>query len=180
MPRLKQRDETYFTTVRGMCRRCRTVGPSRVFFRDGQVWQQSLCPCGPQEPALIAADSQWYLAEVVARHARSLAAGRSAAAAARLPARLRPLHLARLALPASRALDHQRLQPALPDLFHLQPRRPHLAHAGRGDAADGASGSSPPSGRVDLINITGGEPTLHPDLLEILASAAARRSAGSR
>ena len=48
-----------------MCRRCRTVGPSRVFFRDGHVWQQSLCPCRPQEPALVAADNRWYLAEVV-------------------------------------------------------------------------------------------------------------------
>ena len=65
MPRLASREETYFTTVRGMCRRCRTVGPSRVFFRDGQVWQQSLCPCGPQEPALVAADSDWYLRDVV-------------------------------------------------------------------------------------------------------------------
>jgi hypothetical protein len=65
MPRLSQRAETYFTTVRGMCRRCRSVGPSRVVLRDGQVWQQSLCPCGPQELALIAADSAWYLAEAV-------------------------------------------------------------------------------------------------------------------
>ena len=71
------------------------------------------------------------------RDARPLAAGRRQAAAARLSARLRPLHLARLAVPAARALDHQRLQPALPDLLHLQPRRPHLAHAGRGDAAHG-------------------------------------------
>lgn len=65
MPRLKERDYTYFTTVRGMCRQCRTVGPSRVFFRDGKVWQQSLCPCSPQEAALIASNSSWYLTEVV-------------------------------------------------------------------------------------------------------------------
>ena len=44
MPRLEERDETYFTTVRGMCRQCRRIVPARVFFRDGQVWQQSLCP----------------------------------------------------------------------------------------------------------------------------------------
>ena len=41
--RLQEREETYFTTVRGMCRCCREVVAARVFFRDGAVWQQSLC-----------------------------------------------------------------------------------------------------------------------------------------
>ena len=46
MPRLEERPETYFTTVRGLCRGCRQVTPARVFFRDGAVWQESLCPAG--------------------------------------------------------------------------------------------------------------------------------------
>ena len=64
-PRLEERDDTYFTTVRGMCRRCRRIVPARVFFRDGRVWQQSLCPTCRGEPALIAGDQQWYLANVL-------------------------------------------------------------------------------------------------------------------
>ncbi len=44
MPRLEERGYTYFTTVRGMCRTCRDIVPARVFFRDGAVWQESLCP----------------------------------------------------------------------------------------------------------------------------------------
>ena len=37
-------DTQSFTTVRGMCRWCRTLVPARVYFHDGKVWQQSLCP----------------------------------------------------------------------------------------------------------------------------------------
>ncbi len=65
MARLEERDCTYFTTVRGMCRQCRSVVPARVFFRDGQVWQQSLCPGCENEPVLIAADKDWYLENVL-------------------------------------------------------------------------------------------------------------------
>ncbi len=65
MARLKEKDFTYFTTVRGMCRKCRAVVPARVFFRDGSVWQESLCPTCSNEPALIAADRDWYLANVL-------------------------------------------------------------------------------------------------------------------
>ena len=154
---------------------------ARVFFRDGQVWQQSLCPACPHEPALIAADQQWYLAEVVRAHARPLAAAGARPPRLGLPARLRPVHVARLAVPAAGALDHQRLQPALPDLLHLQPRRPALPHAGRGDAAQTVDWIVESTGRVDLINITGGEPTLHPrPARPAPRCAAGRRSAGSR
>lgn len=64
MARLEERDYTYFTTVRGMCSRCRAVVPARVFFRDGSVWQESLCPDCRNEPTIIALDQEWYLANI--------------------------------------------------------------------------------------------------------------------
>jgi uncharacterized radical SAM superfamily Fe-S cluster-containing enzyme len=169
MPRLKQREETYFTTVRGMCRRCRTVQPARVFFRDGKVWQQSLCPCGPQESALVAGDSEWYLAEVVrAMPDRSPLAG---------------------AHPPRRGCPHD----CGPCTWHASPcqlpvvsitnacnlRCPICFTYNRADAVYAMTVEEmqatvewivKATGSVDLINITGGEPTLHPKLLEILAA----------
>ena len=65
MARLEERGYTYFTTVRGMCRSCRRIAPARVFFRDGKVWQESLCPDSDAAPALIAADQNWYLQNVL-------------------------------------------------------------------------------------------------------------------
>jgi len=66
--RLNEKDYTYFTTVRGLCRRCRQIVPARVFFRQEQVWQQSLCPspaCGKAMPTLIATDQNWFLLAVL-------------------------------------------------------------------------------------------------------------------
>ncbi|MFA6291545.1 MAG: hypothetical protein WC637_07170, partial [Victivallales bacterium] len=66
MPRLKETDETYFSTVRGMCRQCRRIVPARIFFRDGKVWQQSICETHrDSRPALIAGDMNWYLENAI-------------------------------------------------------------------------------------------------------------------
>ena len=45
---------------------------------------------------------------------------------------------------------------------------PGLPHAARGNARGSVDWIVQSSGPVDLVNITGGEPTLHPHLLELL------------
>ncbi len=167
MPRLNEREETYFTTVRGMCRRCRIVGPSRVFFRDGQVWQQSLCPCGPQEPALMAADSQWYLAEVV----RPMP-DHSPLVGARPPRHGCPhdcgpctWHASPCQLPVLSITNACNLRCPICFTYNRDDRTWHIPVEEMKRTVDWIIAAS---GRVDLINLTGGEPTLHPDLLEVL------------
>jgi uncharacterized radical SAM superfamily Fe-S cluster-containing enzyme len=167
MPRLKQRQETYFTTVRGMCRRCRTVGPSRVFFRDSQVWQQSLCPCAPQEPALVAADSEWYLAEAV----------RAVPDHSPLPG-ARPLrrgcphdcgpcawHASPCQLPVLSITNACNLRCPICFTYNRSDRTWHMPVE---EVERVVQWVIEASGQVDLINLTGGEPTLHPSLLEVL------------
>jgi uncharacterized radical SAM superfamily Fe-S cluster-containing enzyme len=167
MPRLPQRDETYFTTVRGMCRRCRSVAPARVYFRDGRVWQQSLCPCGPHEPALIASDSDWYLSEAVC--ARS---DHSPLAEAQPPQRGCPhdcgpctWHASPCQLPVLSITNACNLRCPICFTFNRQDRLYHMPVDELRRTVDWIIESS---GRVDLINITGGEPTLHPELPAIL------------
>lgn len=167
MPRLRERQETYFTTVRGMCRRCRTVGPSRVFFRDGQVWQQSLCPCGPQEPALVAADSQWYLSEVV----RAMPDHSPLAGARPLqrgcPQDCGPCtwHASPCQLPVLSITNACNLR--CPICFTYN-RADRIWHMPVEEMERVVQWLIEATGRVDLINLTGGEPTLHPSLPQIL------------
>jgi uncharacterized radical SAM superfamily Fe-S cluster-containing enzyme len=165
--RLQERDYTYFRTVRGMCRHCREIVPAHVFFRDGQVWQQSLCPSCRNEPALIASDYRWYLAQVlraIPDHsplpgAKPLRLG--------CPHDCGPCawHASPCQLPVisvTNACDlrcpicftYNRTQP----IYHMSVEEMRR----RVDCIIAASGT------VDLINITGGEPTLHPQLLDIL------------
>lgn len=167
MPRLKERDYTYFTTVRGMCRRCRSVGPSRVYFRDGQVWQESLCPCGPQEPALIASDSGWYLSEVV--RAMPDHSPLTGAKSPRLgcPHDCGPCtwHASPCQLPVLSITNACNLRCPICFTYNRDDRIYHMSVAEMRHTVDWIVESS---GQVDLINITGGEPTLHPQLLELL------------
>ncbi len=169
MPRLKERDETYFTTVRGMCRRCRTVQPARVFFRDGKVWQQSLCPCGPQEPTLVAADSQWYLTEAV----RAMP-DHSPWTGARPPQHGCPhdcgpctWHASPCQLPVVSITNACNLR--CPICFTYN-RSDSVYHMPIEEMRKTVEWIVTSSGAVDLINITGGEPTLHPDLMDILGA----------
>lgn len=167
MARLTERPETYFTTVRGMCRRCRTVGPARVFFRDGQVWQQSLCSCGPQEPALIAGDERWYLSEVVRAMPDGSPLAGSHPSNRGCPHDCGPCtwHASPCQLPVLSITNACNLRCPICFTYNRDDRLYHISVDEMQRAVDWIIESSGP---VDLINLTGGEPTLHPDLIEIL------------
>jgi 7,8-dihydro-6-hydroxymethylpterin dimethyltransferase len=167
MARLEERDYTYFTTVRGMCRQCRQVVPARVFFRDGQVWQEGLCPTCECEPALIAGDQQWYLGNVL--RAMSDRAPLAGARPSRLgcPHDCGPCtwHASPCQLPVISITNACNLR--CPICFTYNRAEPvyHMPAEELGAILDWIVQSSGP---VDLVNITGGEPTLHPDLLDLL------------
>jgi len=150
-----------------MCRHCRSVAPARVFFRDGQVWQQSLCPCGPHEPALIAADSGWYLGEAVRAMPDC-----SPLPCARPPQRGCPhdcgpctWHASPCQLPVLSITNACNLRCPICFTYNRDDRLYHMPVDEMRRRVEWIIESSGP---VDLINITGGEPTLHPDLLDIL------------
>jgi len=152
-----------------MCRHCRSVAPARVFFRDGQVWQQSLCPCGPHEPALIAADSGWYLGEVV----RAMP-DRSPLPGSKPPQRGCPhdcgpcaWHASPCQLPVLSITNACNLRCPICFTYNRDDRLYHMPVDEMRRTVEWIIESSGP---VDLISITGGEPTLHPDLPGILGA----------
>jgi 7,8-dihydro-6-hydroxymethylpterin dimethyltransferase len=167
MARLEEKSYTYFTTVRGMCRQCREVVPARVFFRQGQVWQQSLCPTCANEPALIAGDQQWYLSDVV-----KAMPDRSPLAGAKPPALGCPRdcgpcawHASPCQLPVVSVTNACELR--CPICFTYN-RADKLYHMPVDVMRETVRWIVESTGGVDLINVTGGEPTLHPEILEIL------------
>ena len=150
-----------------MCRQCRSIAPARVFFRDGKVWQQSLCTCSPQEPVLIAADSRWYLAEVV----RAMP-DHSPLFGAKPPRQGCPhdcgpctWHASPCQLPVISITNACNLRCPICFTYNRNDQIYHMPVEEMRRTVDWIVESS---GQVDLINITGGEPTLHPDLFDIL------------
>ena len=167
MAHLEERDDTYFTTVRGMCRSCRRIVPARVCLRDGKVWQESLCPECETAPALIAADQTWYLANVLKAFP-----DRSPLRGAHPPKRGCPhdcgpctWHASPCQLPVFSVTNACNLRCPICFTYNRQDRLYYMPVEEMQQTLDWIVESSGP---VDLINITGGEPTLHPDILDIL------------
>ena len=168
MARLEERSETYFTTVRGMCRTCRRIMPARVFFRDGAVWQESLCETCESAPALIAADQDWYLRNVPAVIADHSPLGGSHPSKQGCPHDCGPCawHASPCQLPVMSITNACNLDCPICFTYNRPDRAWHMSLDEMASTVDWVVESSGP---VDLINITGGEPTLHPQLTDILA-----------
>ncbi len=167
MRQLDERDYTYFTTVRGMCRQCRKIVPARVFFRDERVWQESLCPTCSNQPALIASDKNWFLANVL--NARPDHSPLPSAKPAKLgcPHDCGPCtwHASPCQLPVISITNACDLR--CPICFTYN-RIDKLYFMPVEEMRKTVKWIVESSGTVDLINITGGEPTLHPQLMNIL------------
>lgn len=167
MPRLADREDTYFTTVRGMCRDCRRIVPARVFFRDGRVWQKSLCPTCKTTPAMIAGDRDWYLAETLKTMPDHSPLRGSHASRLGCPHDCGPCawHASPCQLPVLSITNACNLRCPICFTYNRADRIYHTPVEEMQHTVDWIVESSGP---VDLINITGGEPTLHPQLLDIL------------
>ena len=168
MPRLEEKEYTYFTTVRGMCRSCRSVVPSRVYFQGDQVWMQSLCPSCSTSPALIAADKSWYMESVLQSFPDSSPLPGAHPPEHGCPNDCGPCtwHASPCQLPVVSITNACNLR--CPICFTYN-RRDEIYHMPLDEMRRTVDWIVESSGEVDLINLTGGEPTLHPQILEILA-----------
>ena len=167
MARLAEKNYTYFRTVRGMCRSCRQIVPARVFFRDGEVWQESLCPDCQNQPAMIASDKDWYLINTL-----KAMPDQSPLQNSKPPVRGCPLdcgpcswHASPCQLPVISITNACNLRCPICFTYNRTDRIYDMSVEEMARTVDWIVESS---GEVDLINITGGEPTLHPNITDIL------------
>jgi len=167
MARLAERGYTYFTTVRGMCRACRSIVPARVMFRGDEVWQEALCPRCANQPALIAGDREWYL-----RHVLAPSPDHAPLAGAQAPRRGCPhdcgpcaWHASPCQLPVVSVTNTCNLRCPICFTYNRADRPYYMPVEDFRRTVDWIVESSGP---VDLINVTGGEPTLHPQIIELL------------
>ena len=167
MTRLKERGYTYFSTVRGMCRSCRTIVPARVFFQDDKVWQQSLCPICENQPALIASDKDWYLKNTLRAYPDYSPLKLSKPPMNGCPHDCGPCtwHASPCQLPVISITNACNLNCPICFTYNRPDQIYHITIEEMDRTVDWIIESS---SRVDLINITGGEPTLHPQILDIL------------
>lgn len=169
MARLAEKDYTYFRTVTGMCRQCRQIVPACVFFRDEQVWQESLCPNCENQPALIASDKDWYLTNTLKALPDHSPLYGSKSPEHGCPFDCGPCtwHASACQLPVISVTNACNLRCPICFTYNRGDEVYNMSMEEMTKTVDWIIESSC---KVDLINITGGEPTLHPDILSILAA----------
>lgn len=164
------RPYTYLATVQGMCRTCRKVIPARVFAEGDRVYQESLCPdCAPRK-ALLADSLAWYQQRM--RQGSYTRPWRKAAHPVQrgCPNDCGPCqaHANACHLPVFSITNVCNMQ--CPICFtHNRPDQRYFMS--RQELRSLLDALVDRTGDLDLVNITGGEPTCHPELCDLLEEA---------
>jgi hypothetical protein len=161
------RPYTYLGTVQGMCRQCRRIVPARVFEEGGAVYQERLCPtCGPAR-ARIADRVEWYLerAATTVRCKPARLPGSPVQNGCPFDCGPCAFHASACRLPVFSVTNACNLDCPICFTYNRADRRYHMSREELRPLLDKLIERAGP---FDLINVTGGEPTLHPDILSLL------------
>lgn len=163
----EERPYTYLGTVQGMCRDCRQLVPARLLEVDGAVFQERICPrCGPARTR-IADDVGWFLARQATPVRCKPALQPGGAVLAGCPHDCGPCaaHANACHLPVFSITNACNMECPICFTFNRPDQRYFMAPAELRTLLDRLLARAGP---LDLVNITGGEPTLHPDLFALL------------
>lgn len=162
------RPYAYLGTVTGMCRECRRLVPARVVEENGAVYQERLCAqCGTAR-ARIADDAAWYR-RTITQTVRCKPARRPGTAVRNgCPFDCGPcaFHANACHLPVFSITNACNM--ACPICFTYNRPTPRYFMS-REELRSLLDRLIERAGPFDLVNLTGGEPTLHPELLSLLA-----------
>ncbi|MBI6546515.1 MAG: radical SAM protein, partial [Cyanobacteria bacterium NC_groundwater_1444_Ag_S-0.65um_54_12] len=166
----QDKDYTYFTTTSGMCRQCRKVVRAQVIFQDGKVYLERICPEHGSSRALIAASSEWYLDAIRQPMVNDRPRVTTTPVRNGCPhdCGLCPWHEQRCHLPVFSITNACNLECPICFTYNRKDKRYFKSPEEMRTLVDWIIEAT---GGVDLINITGGEPTLHPGLIDLIKIA---------
>lgn len=161
------RPYTYLGTVQGMCRQCRALVPARVFEEGGAVYQERLCPTCGSARARIADDVEWYLerAATTVRCKPSLQPGTAVSQGCPRDCGPCAAHANACHLPVFSVTNACNMDCPICFTYNRADQKYFMSRQDLRSLLDRLIARVGP---LDLINITGGEPTLHPDIAGLL------------
>ncbi len=164
----KERTYTYLSTTQGMCRECRSIVPARIIEESGQVWQERLCSACGKSRALIADDVTWYLeiARTTVLPRKANLPGRNVDKGCPHDCGPCSFHAGACNLPVFSVTNACNLECPICSTYN---RKSGLYFMSREELRRIVDGVVARAGPLDLVNITGGEPTLHPDIFGLIA-----------
>jgi uncharacterized radical SAM superfamily Fe-S cluster-containing enzyme len=162
----------YLTTTVSLCRTCGRRLPAKVCAEDGGVWMHKECPEHGPQSVRVWSDVASYLALGRYHRAGSMPMEFATAMDRGCPdsCGLCPEHEQHVCLPIIEITDHCDL--ACPVCLVNNRGRFHLT---RGQVAGILDRLIAAEGRLDIVNLSGGEPTMNPDFRGIVEECLARK-----
>jgi hypothetical protein len=160
----------YFALSRGLCRECGKPVDARYVADAGGVYLERLCPTHGPARALVAESAAWYLealqAPIAARPPTRCVTPRRG----ECPSSCGPcaMHGQQCHLPVLSITNACELRCPICFTYNRDDQLYFMSPEEFGRHVDYVVAAT---GGVDLLDVTGGEPTLHPQLFELLARA---------
>lgn len=165
------RREIFHSFSKGICPRCRELVDGARILREGKVYLRKQCPrCGPSE-ALISGDADWFLKSLTYLKKSSVPLKFSTKVDEGCPkdCGLCPDHEQHSCLPIIEITNYCNLECPICIV-----QNKHNYHMTRDEFVATVDGLIEKEGFLDTINLSGGEPTMHPEFLDFLDIARSR------
>ena len=170
----KTRPYLFYDTTQSVCTQCLRPVEAKILIKDGQVFMDKWCPAHGTERVLMADDAAYYrlcrevfvkAPEMPQRFATPMEYG------CPYDCGLCPDHMQHSCLSVVEITDHCNLRCPTCYAGSGPERLTHRSFEAVVAMLDAVVASE---GEADVVQISGGEPTLHPQLFEILDAARAR------
>jgi len=157
--------ERLYSYTTGFCKQCRALVSARVLQRDGAVWLETLCPEHGNAQALICSDPDWYEAsrDYVKPGQIPFALGNQNFKGCPDSCGLCPEHRQHTCLPVVEITSACNLRCPV----CLKPEGGDFGMSAK-EFHHALTRLMAYEGSVPLLNLSGGEPTLHPEFPEFL------------
>jgi uncharacterized radical SAM superfamily Fe-S cluster-containing enzyme len=167
----KDSREIFHSFSRGLCPACRKPVDGVRIIRDGKVYLRKQCPSHGQSEGLISGDAEWFLKSLTYIKEGSIPLKHSTEVKDGCPSDcgLCPDHEQHSCLPIIEITNHCNLE--CPICIVQNRHNYNMTKEEFGKILDGLVEKE---GQLETINLSGGEPTLHPQFFEFLDMARAK------
>ena len=157
--------DVFHSFATGMCPECENLVDAARIIRGGKVYLAKSCPEHGKSEALISGDADWFLKSLTYIKKGQIPHEYSTEAKEGCPndCGLCPEHEQHSCLPMIEVTNHCNMDCPICIVDNR-----HNYHIPEADFAGIIDNLIRKEGELETINVSGGEPTLHPDLLELL------------
>lgn len=167
LPTRRRSDHVYYSMTKGLCGVCKGAVDAKIVFREGAVYFDKFCPAhGPQE-CLVASSAEWYVdcLSFLAPHTPPTRISKPIAEGCPFDCGACPSHQQKVYLPVLPIISACNLD--CPICYTIN-KNEHAHRMSADDLRQILHHLLEDHPEIDIINFTGGEPTLHPQLPEFL------------